>query len=178
MATFYSADAKASWQGNYTNVRGPINGVPTWTTFKINVTAAQAVQNSIFNLVKLDRNTVVLDGYLKTTGIDSHATATATVDLGFLSDANGDGDTDVIDFFVDGHACGNAGAAVTTNFDGNDLGTIGPFQPVDTLTSDGSVNGGYFISAKLITAVATSAAGTIEVGLLLAPKGAVASDAS
>jgi len=170
MATFYSADAKASWRGDYTNVRSALHGAPSWVTVTMSVTSGQAVANNIFNLIKLDANTVVLDGYLKTTGIDGHATATATMDLGYLSDADGDGDTDVIDFFVDGHSLGNAGAAAITNFDGNDLGTSGPFYPVDTLTSDDSLNTGYFISAKLLGAVATAAAGTITVGLLLAPK--------
>jgi len=64
------------------------------------VTAAQAVANNIFNLIKLDRNTIVLDGYMFVEGLDVHATTTATVDLGFLSDADGDGDTDVIDFLL------------------------------------------------------------------------------
>jgi len=64
---------------------------------------------------------------------------------------------------------------VTVNFDVNDLGATGPFQPVDTLTSDGSINGGYFISAKLLGTVATAGAGTIKVGLLIADKRAKSS---
>ena len=176
MATYYHNDCAASWQGNYFAASANQNG-PTWVTRTINVTAAQAVANNIFNLIKLDRNTIVLDGYMTCEGLDSHATATATVDLGFLSDANGDGDTDVVDFFVDGLAIGAAGAAATKNFDTNDLGTVGPFVPVDTLTSDGSVNGGYFISAKLLGTVATAAAGTIKVGLLIADKRSMSADA-
>jgi hypothetical protein len=175
MATFYTDQCNASWQGTYFP-RGAQNGGPTWVTYSIAVTAAQAVANNIFNLIKLDRNTIVLDGYCYAEGLDSHATATATIDLGFLSDANGDGDTNVVDFFVDGLAIGSAGAGATKNFDTNDLGATGPFIPVDTLTSTGAVNGGYFISAKLLGTVATAAAGTIKVGLLIADKASYTSD--
>jgi hypothetical protein len=177
MATFYGADAAASWQGNYFPRESFANG-PTWVTYEVDVTAAQAVANNIFNLVKLSRNTIVLDGYMYAEGLDVHATTTATVDLGFLSDANGDGDTDVVDFFVDGAVLPTLTGGVTVNFDVNDLGTTGPFIPVDTLTSDGSINGGYFISAKLLGAVATAGAGKIKVGLLLAEKAANNSDAA
>jgi hypothetical protein len=176
MATFYAEPASASWQGNYFP-RAAGGNSPRWETFEISVTAAQAVANNIFNLVKLTSDTLILDGYMTCSGLDSHATATATVDLGFLSDADGDGDTDVIDFFVDGLAIGASGAAATVNFDANDLGTTGPFYPVDTLTSDGSNNTGYFVSAKLLGTVATAAAGTIRVGLLLADKNAQSSAA-
>lgn len=174
MATFYSKDASASWQGNYFPKASFANG-PTWVTYSMSVTAAQAVANNIFNLVKLDRNTIVLDGYLYAEGLDVHATTTATIDLGYLSDANGDGDTDVVDFFVDGAVLPTLTGGVTVNFDANDLGATGPFIPVDTLTSDGSVNGGYFISAKLLGTVATAGAGLIKVGLLLADKSAITS---
>jgi hypothetical protein len=174
MATFYHNDCAASWQGNY-NAAGANQNGPTWVTREMTVTAAQAVANNIFNLIKLDRNTIVLDGYMYAEGLDVHATTTATVDLGFLSDANADGDTDVVDFFVDGAVLPTLTGGVTVNFDGNDLGTIGPFVPVDTLTSDGSINGGYFISAKLLGTVATAGAGKIKVGLLIANKNAMSS---
>lgn len=176
MATFYSEPASASWQGNYFP-RGALANGPTWVTYSISVSAAQAVANNIFNLVKLDRNTIVLDGYMTAAGLDVHATTTATVDLGFLSDADGDGDTDVVDFFVDGAVLPTLTGGVTVNFDVNDLGATGPFVPVDTLTSDGSINGGYFISATLLGAVATAGVGTITVGLLLADKSYVQSAA-
>jgi len=170
MATLYHPSAAASWQGNYRASSAGPNGEPTWVNFSLNITAAQAVQNNIFKMVKLDANTLVVGGYITTTGIDSNATATATVDVGFLSDANGDGDTDVVDWFVDGHACANSGARALTTFEAAD----GYFYPVDTLTSDGSANGGYFISCKLIAAIATAAAGNITLGLCLVNKDAVA----
>lgn len=170
MATFYTDDSGPSWQGNYfPRTAGP-NGQPTWVTYTMNVTAEQAVADNIFNLVKLSRDTIVLDGYLYAEGLDVDATTTATIDLGFLSDANGDGDTDVVDFFVDGAVLPTLTGGVTVNFDVNDLGTVGPFIPVDTLTSDGSANGGYFISAKLLGTVATAGEGLIKVGLLIADK--------
>jgi len=176
MATFHAEPASSSWQGNFFPRSSFANG-PTWQIFSISVTAAQAVANNIFNLVKLDRNTIVLDGYMTAAGLDVHATTTGTVDLGFLSDADGDGDTDVIDFFVDGAVLPTLTGAVTVNFDVNDLGATGPFVPADTLTSTGAINGGYFISAKLLGTVATSGVGTITVGLLLADKSFVASAA-
>jgi hypothetical protein len=176
MATFYSDACAASWQGNYF-ARGAGNNGPTWVTYETTVTAAQAVANNIFNLCKLDRHTIVLDGYMYAEGLDVNASTTATVDLGFLSDADGDGDTDVIDFFVDGAVLPTLTGGVTVNFDTNDLGTTGPFIPVDTLTSTGANNGGYFISAKLLGTVATAGDGLIKVGLLIANKNASSSAA-
>lgn len=164
MATYYAEPASASWQGNFFP-RGASNGEATWETVEISATAAQAVANNLFRLIKLDADTIVLDGYCTVTGLDGHATPTATVDVGFESDSDGDGDTDVVDFFVDGMS-----VDTTVNFDANDLGATGPFYPVDTLTSDGSRATGYFVTAKLLGAVATAAAGTIRIGLLIAPK--------
>lgn len=176
MATFYHNDCAASWQGNFNAASANQNG-PTWITREMTVTAAQAVANNIFNLIKLDRNTVVLDGYVYAEGLDVHATTTATIDVGFMSDANGDGDTDVVDFFFDGLVLPTLTGGKLGNFDTNDLGTIGPFIPVDTLTSDGSINGGYFVSVKLLGTVATAGAGKIKVGLLIADKRAMSSAA-
>ena len=168
MATFSHPDCVASWQGNYFAKDAGPNGSPAWHHFSLNVTAAQAVQNSIFKMCKLSSDTVVLGGFITTTGVDGHSTATATVDVGFLSDANTDGDTDVIDYWVDGHACANSGARATTTLEAMD----GLFYPADTLTSTGAATTGYFIACKMITAVGTSAVGNITLSLLLASKNA------
>jgi hypothetical protein len=169
MATFYAEPCNASWQGN-TFPRAANQNGPVWITQKVSVTVGQAVANNIFNLFKLSANTIVLDGYVATTGLDSNASATATVDVGFLSDANGDGDTDVIDYFADAHACANLGVRASKSFQAGDIGTLGPWIPSQTVTSTGLNSTGYFISAKLLGAVATAAAGTIEIGLLICDK--------
>jgi hypothetical protein len=176
MATFYHNDCAASWQGNF-NPAGANHNGPTWITREMTVTAAQAVSGNIFNLIKLDRNTVVLDGYCYAEGLDVNASTTALVDLGYFSDANGDGDTDNADYFVDGLVLptltGGAQASFfATAADGFE---VKPFIPVDTLTSDGSINTGYFVGASLLGTVATAGVGKIKVGLLIASKHAMAS---
>ena len=100
MATFYHESAQPSWQGNYFPREANQNG-PTWVTRTMSVTAAQAVSANKFYLFKLSRNTVVLDGYLYAAGLDVNASTTALVDVGYVSDAAGDGDpADNPDWFL------------------------------------------------------------------------------
>lgn len=178
MATFYHNDCAASWQGNF-NAAAPNQNGPTWVEREITVTAAQAVSGNIFNLIKLDRNTIVLDGYVYAEGLDVHASTTALVDVGYFSDANGDGDTDNADYFVDGAVLPTLTGGVYASFFATaaDGFEVKPFVPVDTLTSDGSINTGYFVGASLLGTVATAGVGTIKVGLLIANKGAMSSAA-
>lgn len=185
MATFYSEYAQPSWQGNYYPIEAGPGTAPRWVKYRMNITAAQAVTGNIFNMVKLSANTVVLEGSFTTHGVDVHAaTATATWDVGFLSDANGDGDTDDIDWFVDGAATAAAyvspSSEVTVNFGHSGAGGYDamPYRPIDTLTSAGTANGGYFISVKLLGTVATAGAGWIEVGMLIADKNGAKTSAS
>lgn len=171
MATFYHNDCNASWQGNF-NAAGANQNGPTWVTREMTVTAAQAVSGNIFNLIKLDRNTIVLDGYMYAEGLDVNASTTALVDLGYFSDANGDGDTNNADFFVDGAVLptltgGVYASLFEANADGYHKKT---FVPVDTLTSTGAINTGYFVGASLLGTVATAGVGTIKVSLLIADK--------
>lgn len=170
--TFYHPDAAASWQGEYfPKMAGP-NGQPTWVTYSVSVTAAQAVSNNIFHMCKLSSDTLVIGGYLKASGLDVNASTTALVDLGFMSDANGDGDTDSVDWFVDGAVLPTLTGSVVASFDASAAAGYGimPFIPADTLTSTGANTTGYFVTAKLVGTVATAGAGTITVGLLLANK--------
>jgi hypothetical protein len=171
MTTFYSEPASASWQGNYFPRSSFANG-PTWQNFSISVTAAQAVSGNIFNLVKLDRNTIVLDGTMTATGLDVNSSTTAVVDLGYLSDANGDGDTNNADWFVDGAALPTLTGSITASFFATaaDGFEVSPFIPAFTLTSTGKKTTGYFISASLLGTVATAGVGVITVGLLLADR--------
>jgi len=176
MATFYHNDCAASWQGNF-NAAGPNMNGPTWVEREMTVTAAQAVSGNIFNLIKLDRNTIILDGYVYAEGLDVNASTTAIVDVGYFSDANADGDTDNADYFVDGAVLPTSTGGVYASFFATaaDGFEVKPFVPVDTLTSDGSINGGYFVGASLLGTVATAGVGTIKVGLLIANKGAMSS---
>jgi hypothetical protein len=178
MATYYHNDCAASWQGNY-NAAGANQNKPVWVTREITVTAAQAVSGNIFNLIKLDRNTIVLDGYLYAEGLDVNASTTALVDVGYFSDANGDGDTDNADYFVDGAVLPTLTGGIYASFFATaaDGFEVKPFIPVDTLTSDDSINGGYFVGASLLGTVATAGVGTIKVGLLIAPKNGMTSAA-
>lgn len=178
MATFYHNDCAASWQGVEYAASANQNG-PTWVSREIEVTAAQAVSGNIFNLIKLDRNTIVLDGYCYAEGLDVNASTTALVDVGYFSDANGDGDTDNADYFVDGAVLPTLTGGVYASFfaTASDGFEVKPFIPVDTLTSDGSINKGYFVGATLNGTVATAGVGKIKIGLLIADKRAMSSDA-
>jgi len=172
MATFYHESAQPSWQGNYFP-RGANQNGPTWVTREMTVTAAQAVSGNKFNLIKLDRNTVVLGGYLYAAGLDVDASTTALVDVGYVSDAAGDGDpADNPDWFVDGAVLPTLTGGVTASFyEANADGYhAAPFVPADTVTSTGAINGGYFVYASLLGTVATAGVGTIKVGLLIADK--------
>ena len=177
MATFYHESAQPSWQGNYFPREANQNG-PTWVTRTMSVTAAQAVSANKFYLFKLSRNTVVLDGYLYAAGLDVNASTTALVDVGYVSDAAGDGDpADNPDWFVDGAVLPTLTGGVTATFyEANADGYhVSPFVPADTVTSTGAINGGYFVYASLLGTVATAGVGTIKVGLLIADKGSVSS---
>ena len=176
MTTFYHNDCNASWQGNF-NAAGANMNAPTWVTREITVTAAQAVSANIFNMIKLDRNTIVLDGYVYASGLDVHASTTALVDVGYFSDANGDGDTNNADYFVDGAVLPTLTGGIYASFFATaaDGFEVKPFIPVDTLTSAGTINGGYFVGASLLGTVATAGVGTIKVGLLIADKRATTS---
>ena len=179
MATFYHEAAQPSWQGNYFPRESGPNGQPTWVSYTMSVTAAQAVSGNIFKLVKLSRNTIVLDGYLRADGLDVDASTTALVDVGYVSDAAGDGDpADNADWFVDGAVLPTLTGGITAQFSVNTAADgygISPFIPADTVTSTGAVNGGYFVYASLLGTVATAGAGTITVSLLLADKASVTS---
>jgi len=176
VATFYHNDCAASWQGNYNAAGANMNG-PTWVTREMTVTVAQAVSANIFNLIKLDRNTIVIDGYLYAAGLDVNASTTAIVDLGFISDVNGHGDTNNADYFVDGAALPTlTGGIYASLFEANADGYHKkPFIPSDTNTTTDAINGGYFVSASLLGTVATAGVGTIKVGLLIADKRAMSS---
>lgn len=171
MATFYSEPASASWQGNYFPRSSHANG-PTWATFSVSVTAAQAVSGNIFNLVKLTSDTIVIDGTVTASGLDVHASTTALVDVGYFSDANGDGDTDNADWFVDGAVLPTLTGSVTTSFfaAAADGFAVSPFIPASTTTADGDRTTGYFVGASLLGTVATAGVGVITVRLLLADK--------
>lgn len=169
MATFYHESAQPSWQGNYF-AREANQGKPTWVTRDVTVTAAQAVSGNVFKLIKLSRNTVIIDGYLYAAGLDVSASTTALVDVGFLSDANGDGETDNADYWVDGAVLPTlTGGIYASFFEANSDGYHKkPYIPVQTLTSTGAINGGYFVAASLLGTVATAGVGSIKVGLLIA----------
>lgn len=179
MATFYAEPAAASWQGNYFT-REAGNGGPSWVSTEVSVTAAQAVSGSIFRLIKLSADTVVLGGYLYAEGLDVDGTTTALVDCGFVSDIAGDGDpADNADWFVDGAVLPTLTGGVTATFyeaNSDGLG-VNPFVPADTATSDGSRNTGYWVYASLLGTVATAGVGSIKIGLLIADKGAQSSAA-
>jgi hypothetical protein len=173
MTTFYHDAAQPSWQGNYFPREAGPNGGPTWVTYTVSVTAAQAVSANKFYLVKLSRNTVVLDGSVTAAGLDVNSSTTALVDVGFVSDIAGDGDpADNADWFVDGAVLPTLTGAVTASFYATaaDGFEVQPFVPADTATSDDAVNGGYFVYASLLGTVATAGVGTITVRLLIADK--------
>jgi len=170
--TFYHPDAKASWQGDYfPRMAGP-NGEPTWVTFSVSVTAAQAVENNIFHMCKLSADTLVLGGYVKASGLDVHASTSGLIDVGFTSDSNGHGDTNSADWFVDGAVLPTLTGSVIAQFgEANSSGYgIMPFVPSDTNTTTGANATGYFVTAKLNDTVAQAGAGVITVGLLIANK--------
>ena len=176
MATFYHNDCAASWQGKYNAAASNHNG-PTWITREMTVTAAQAVSANIFYLAKLDRNTIILDGYVYAEGLDVHATTTALVDVGYFSDVNGHGDTNNADYFVDGAVLPTLTGGIYASFFATaaDGFEVKPFIPSDTNTTTDAISGGYFVGASLLGTVATAGVGTIKVGLLIADKHAMSS---
>lgn len=159
MATLYHSNAKASWQGNYFPRDAGPGDKPEWHRFEVEVTAAQLALNNVIRLVKLSSDVIVLGGQLNTDELDSHATPTLVLDVGYAADTA----TDDPDFFVNG----SAGASANVPFIAGIGAASAAYVPAD--------NDDYFVEVLVQTAPATAAAGTITVSLLLAGKGVAAS---
>lgn len=144
----HSKFAQPSWQGNL----DVFDIDPAFGVQSIAITLAIGTGNlgagDLWKFIKLSKNTEVRAASLTVTDMDTHATPTLTLDLGYDLDSGVDDD----DYWLANSTAGQAGgtAASTANI----------FRAADD----------YVVQVKVEAAGATKAAGTATLNLELAPK--------
>jgi hypothetical protein len=140
--------AAASWQGNYDVFdAGPGMGVQQ-ISIELDVGTDNLGAGDLWKFIKLSKNTEVRSARLTVPDLDTNGAPAITIDLGYDLDTGTDDD----DYWLANSTIGQAGGSAAS--------TAVQFRT----TSD------YTVQAKVETAAATAAAGTVTLDLEIAPK--------